>query len=126
MIHVYVILAVLLSAFIEGLRIEAVKGQWLNVPKWVSVLIAAALNGVIFWICGFEKWYYVIPEMIFVRGAIYDPVLNRLRGLKWNYISERTNSLLDRLEAKIGLHFWPQRILYGILALTFIILYYVI
>lgn len=123
MIHISIILAVLLSAFIEGIRIEAAKGKVLNIPKWVSVLIGAALFAVVFWIFKPLQWYYIVPEMFFMRGLLYDPVLNRLRGLKWNYVSPKTNSLLDRLEAKIGLHFTAQRILYGVLALIFLILY---
>lgn len=123
MIHISIILAVLLSAFIEGIRIEAAKGKVLNIPKWVSVLIGAGLFAVVFWIFNPLQWYYILPEMAFMRGLLYDPVLNRLRGLKWNYVSPKTNSMLDRLEAKIGLHFTAQRILYGILALIFLILY---
>jgi hypothetical protein len=123
MIHLAIITAVTLSAFVEWRRIEAVKGKWLNVPKWVSVLIGAGLFAVVFWIFGLKEWYFILPEMAFVRGLLYDPVLNRLRGLKWNYVSERTNSWLDRLEAKIGLHFTAQRVCYGLLALTFLILY---
>lgn len=123
MIHISIILAVLLSAFIEGIRIEAAKGKVLNIPKWVSILIGAGLFAVVFWIFKPLEWYYIVPEMAFMRGLLYEPVLNRLRGLKWNYVSERTNSLLDRLEAKIGLHFTAQRILYGLLALIFLIIY---
>ena len=123
MIHLSILIAIFLSAFIEGIRIEAKKGHWLNVPKWVTWLIGAGLFAVVFWIFGFKEWYFIIPEMLFLRGLLYDPVLNRLRGLKWNYVSTSTNSWLDKLEAKIGLHFTAQRVLYGILALLFIILY---
>lgn len=122
MIHISIIIAVLLAAFIEGCRIEAVKGRWSNVPKWVTWLIGAALFGVVLWIFNPDKWYFIVPEMACLRGLLYDPLLNRLRGLKWDYVSERTNSWLDRLEAKIGLHFTAQRILYGLLALLFILL----
>lgn len=125
MIHLYIILAVLVATVIEWRRIKAVKGRWFNVPKWVTVMIAISLNAIVFWICGIDDWYFIIGEMIFVRGAIYDPLLNRLRGLKWDYVSQSTNSWLDQLERKIGLHFAAQRILYGLLALLFIILTYV-
>lgn len=123
MIHLAIITAVTLSAFIEGIRIEGVKGKVFNVKKWVSVLIGAALFGVVLLIFGLNKWYFILPEMLFLRATLYDPVLNRLRGLKWDYVSTSTNSWLDRLEAKIGLHFVAQRWLYGLLSLTFIILY---
>ncbi len=123
MIHLAIITAVFLSAFIEGIRIEGVKGKVFNVKKWVSVLIGAALFGVVLLIFGLNKWYFILPEMLFLRATLYDPVLNRLRGLKWDYVSTSTNSLLDRLEAKIGLHFVAQRVFYGLLSLTFIILY---
>ncbi len=123
MIHLAIITAVILSAFIEGIRIEGVKGKVFNVKKWVSVLIGAALYLLILEIFGYTRWYFILPEMLFLRATLYDPVLNRLRGLKWDYVSISTNSLLDRLEAKIGLHFVAQRVSYGLLSLTFIILY---
>lgn len=123
MIHLAVITAVIFSAFIEWRRIEAVKGRWLNIPKWVSWLIGAGLFAVVFWIFKPDQWYYIVPEMAFMRGLLYDPVLNKLRGLKWDYVSERTNSWLDQLERRIGLHFTAQRFLYGLLALIFILLY---
>ena len=123
MIHLAIITAVILSAFIEGIRIEGVKGKVFNVKKWVSVLIGAALFGVVLLIFGLNKLYFILPEMIFLRATLYDPVLNRLRGLKWDYVSTSTNSWLDRLEAKIGLHFVAQRVLYGIISLVLILLY---
>src|SRR5688572_16619320 len=101
MIHLAIIIAVILSAFIEGIRIEGVKGKVFNVKKWVSVLIGAGLFGVVLLIFGLNKWYFILPEMLFLRATLYDPVLNRLRGLKWDYISTSTNSWLDRLEADI-------------------------
>ena len=133
MIHFTIITAVILSAFIEWRRIEAVKGRWLNVPKWVSWLFGAGLFAVVFWIFKPSEWYYIIPEMAFMRGLLYDPVLNKLRGLKWDYVSVKTNSWQDRIEAvvkafvkrrfKIELTFLSERILYGLLALTFLLLY---
>lgn len=123
MIHVSIILAVLISAFIEGCRIEAVKGQWVNIPKFWTYIVQSVLFGIVLWIFKPYEWYFIIPEMACIRGLLYDPVLNRLRGLKWDYVSERTNSWMDRLEAKIGLHFTAQRVLYGILALILLILY---
>jgi hypothetical protein len=123
MIHLAIITAVFLSAFIEGIRIEGVKGKVFNVKKWVSVLIGAALFGVVLLIFGLNKWYFILPEMLFLRATLYDPVLNRLRGLKWAYVSTSTNSWLDRLEAKIGLHFVAQRVLYGIISTILILLY---
>jgi hypothetical protein len=123
LIHIAIIAAIFLSDLIENWRINAVKGRWVNVPKWASNLIGAALFGIVIWIFGFKQWYYILPEMLFIRAALYDPFLNKLRGLKWDYVSERTNSWLDKIEAKIGLHFVAQRISYGILALIFLILY---
>lgn len=123
MIHLAIITAVILSAVIEWRRIEAVKGRLLNIPKWVSWLIGAGLFAFVFLIFKPAQWYYIIPEMAFMRGLLYDPVLNKLRGLKWDYVSVKTNSWQDKLEAKIGLHFTAQRILYGLLALTFLLLY---
>jgi hypothetical protein len=123
MIHLYIVLSVLLAAFFDWLRIQAVKGEWVNVPKWVTYLIAIVLNGVVFWICGFREWYFVIPEMIFVRATLYDPTLNLMRGEKWNYVSMHTNSYLDQLERRIGLHFTAQRVCYGFISLVLILLY---
>lgn len=124
MIHFAILLAVFLSAHIESWRIKAVKGRWINVPKWVTNSIGFALFAVIPWIFGsLKNSYFLIPEMLFVRATFYDPFLNKLRGLKWDYVSLSTNSWLDKLEAKIGLHFVAQRICYSILALIFLILY---
>jgi hypothetical protein len=124
MIHLANITAVFLSALIESWRIKAVKGRWLNVPKWVSLLIGAGLFAMVLWLFhGSKSMAMVIPEMIFTRAALYDPFLNKLRALKWDYVSNSTNSWLDRLEAKIGLHFVAQRALYGLIALLFLILY---
>ncbi len=123
MIHLAIIAAVCLSAFIEGIRIEGVKGKVFNVKKWVSVLIGAALYLLILEIFGYTRWYFILPEMLFIRATLYDPVLNKLRGLKWTYISGSTNSLLDRLEAKIGLHFVAQRVLYSIISVLLILIY---
>ena len=146
MIHIAIIAAVFLSALVESWRIKAVKGRWVNVPKWVTNSIGAALFGVILFVFNkidFQRewpfillkteWYYIIPDMFFLRAALYDPFLNELRGLKWDYISISTNSWLDRIEAnfkayikrrfKIELHFIAERVFYWLLALIFLILY---
>jgi len=133
LIHFATITAVFLSAWVELARINQVKGRWLNVPKWVSVLIGAVLFGVVLLIYGLNNWYFILPEMLFVRATFYDPFLNKLRGLKWDYISPKTNSWLDDIEAKVKayfkrrfnkeLNFMAERIFYGILALIFLILY---
>ncbi len=123
MIHIAIIAAVFLSALIESWRIKVVKGRWLNVPKWVSNLIGAGLFVLIYFIFGNINNWLIVGEMIFTRAALYDPFLNKLRGLKWDYVSECTNSWLDKLAAKIGLHFVAQRGLYGLLAIAAAICY---
>lgn len=125
MIHLSLTIAVILSAYIEWIRIKAVLGRWLNVPKWVSVTIGAALFFIVLWI--FNEWsagnWWLAFEYACIRGFLYDPFLNRFRGLKLDYQSDKTNSWMDNLQARLGISFTLERILFALAAIGFLILF---
>ena len=125
MIHIALIIAVILSAYVEWIRIKAVLNRWLNVPKWVSVTIGAALFFIALGI--FKQWsvgnWWLALEYACLRGFLYDPFLNRFRGLKLDYESDKTNSWVDKLQARLGISFTLERILFALAAIGFLILF---
>ncbi len=78
--------------------------------------------------------YYNTPEILevlvlgifyaSVRGVLYDPILNILRGRSINYISTTTNSIIDFIE-RVGLKwsFWTERLVYLFIAMLTGLLY---
>ena len=125
MIHLTIIIAVILSAYVECVRIRAVLSKRLNVRKWVSITIGAGLFFLIVWIFGKTEpqAVWLAFEYACLRGVFYDPFLNRFRGLPLTYESDSTNSLLDKLQAKLGISFTLERILFALAAIIFGILY---
>lgn len=122
---VWPIIAAILSAFIEWIRIKSVHGQVENVSKIWSVTVGFVLLGVCL---SLEFSYYSDPTFISVilysfyfatvRGALYDPFLNMFRGLKLDYISNSTNSWIDRnIGSKVP--FWAIRGVYALLSVFF-------
>jgi hypothetical protein len=115
---IYPICAVIISALIEGLRINLSKGRVYNINKFWTYTIGFCMFGACL---AFSLDYYdevwpqdVMCYMIYfasARGVIYDPLLNVLRGLSVDYKSKTTNSIIDR---KIGnrVNFWVLRIIY--------------
>jgi hypothetical protein len=104
MTFIYPILAVILSAFIEFIRIKITFGKVQNVSKFVTVIIAVVL----FVLCldlSFGYYDDITPLMVlvyllyysFLRLLIYSPLLNVLRGLPILYRSTTTNSVIDKL-----------------------------
>ena len=98
------IISAILCAVIEYIRIKVAHGKVANISKFLSVTIAFVFFG--FCLALSVDYYdYILPHHVlfyglyFVgcRGLIYDVVLNLLRGLKYNYISNTTNSLIDRI-----------------------------
>lgn len=117
----YTILAVILSAFIESIRIRSSYGKVQNVNKVVTFTIGAALFGVCLALIYTD--YYNTPEVIevalyaifyaSVRGLLYDPLLNVWTGKQLTYVSTNTNSVIDWFE-RSGLKwgFWKERFVY--------------
>ncbi len=117
------VIGVILTVFIEWLRIKAVKGKVQNINKLITYTIGLCC----FLICSvFDKLSgveYLLYAFYFacVRGVIYDPLLNVLRGLRWDYKSATTNSKLDKLLKPVP--FLALRLVYLLLAIFF---YYLI
>jgi hypothetical protein len=110
-------LSAILAAFIEWLRIANKRGKVPNVSKFISVNIAVIL----FIVClALSVDYYseVTPGDVLVyglyyigcRGLFYDVCLNAFRGLRFDYFSDHTNSLIDNLSRNFG-GFWALRLL---------------
>lgn len=108
-------LSAILAAFIEWLRIDSKHGKMANVSKFVSVNIAVIL----FIVClALSVDYYSEVNSIDVlvyalyyigcRGLFYDVYLNVFRGLPFDYFSDSTNSITDKLSRNFG-GFWTLR-----------------
>ena len=120
---IYPIFAAIISAIIEAIRINLSKGTVDNINKLWTYTIGFCMFGACL---ALSVDYYdeIWPQDVlcytiyfaFVRGVIYDPLLNSLRGLKIDYKSNTTNSIIDR---KIGnrVNFWVLRIIYLAIAL---------
>jgi len=102
-------LSAVLAAFIEWLRIDSKRGKVANVSKFVSVNIAV----IFFVLClALSVDYYteVTPGAVLCyalyyigcRGLFYDVCLNAFRGLRLDYFSDHTNSLIDNLSRNLG------------------------
>lgn len=117
----------IIVTIIEAIRIRLSWGKVSNVNKLVTWTIAILFYGVYLAIIYRDRYYtldnpleVVIDSLYYVlwRGALYDPLLNLLTGRKIDYVSETTNSIQDRIEKKLGITFWTQRLI----CLLFIIL----
>jgi hypothetical protein len=120
---IYPIFAAVISALIEAIRIKLSKGSVYNINKLWTYTIGFCMLGACL---ALSVDYYdeIWPQDVFcyavyfafVRGVIYDPLLNLLRGLSVDYKSKTTNSIIDR---KIGnrVNFWVLRIIYLAFAL---------
>lgn len=100
---VYPILATILAAFIDYVRIRLSYGKAENIGKFLSINIGALL----FALClGLSVGYYdllspldvavYLAYYILVRLCIYSPLLNIMRGLYIFKQSETTNSKVDQ------------------------------
>lgn len=100
---VYPILATILAAFIDYVRIRLSHGKAENIGKFLTINIGALL----FALClGLSVGYYDLLSLldvavylayyILVRLCIYSPLLNIMRGLYIFKQSETTNSKVDQ------------------------------
>lgn len=120
---IYPIASAVICAIIEAARIFVSYGHRYNVNKVWTYTIGISFFGLSL---AFSVGYYdeiwpldVMCYMIYyasVRGVIYDPLLNVLRGLPVDYKSKTTNSKIDRV---IGnrVQFWVLRIIYLAIAI---------
>lgn len=126
MFVLYTVIAVVISVLIEAARIFFAYGQVENINKIVTYTIGATLFGINL-ACIYANSYYNTPGVfeilvlgVFyaaVRGVLYDPTLNILRGRSINYTSTTTNSIVDFIE-RVGLKwgFWTERLVYLLIA----------
>lgn len=118
----YNFIAAIICVLIEAWRIKRVKGEVVNINKMVTYTIAFFLFGVVLALLGQDNFWLVLLiglNYMSVRGLLYSPVLNLLRGKVISYESTTTNSILDKIEAKIFGQtlskvnsFWKTRIFY--------------
>jgi hypothetical protein len=128
----YSVISAVICAFIDYMRIRTTEGTVLNISKSWTVFYGGLLCFVGY--CIFNNNPQTFLEFIIgfitycisfasIRGVIYDPSLNLMRGKKIDYESNTTNSKIDHKEVNLSLTFWKQRALYLILAIIFTILY---
>jgi len=127
MFIVYTILAVIISAIIDWIRITLSIGKVSNINKVVTFTIGATLFGICLALI-YTDYYYtpgffeILTYSIFYtssRATLYDVILNLLRDKEIDYISTSTNSLIDFIE-RTGLKwgFWTERLVYLIGAIV--------
>ena len=104
------ILATIICAFVNFLRIKATYGKVTNINKVITVSL-----GICFYLfcldLSFSNSYDITPlksvvyaaYYVCIRLAFYNPFLNLMRGLDIFYRSETTNSVIDRLLDKYGI-----------------------
>ena len=120
---IYPIFAAIISALIEALRINLSKGAVENINKLWTYTIGFCMFGVCIALSVDyydEIWpqdvFCYVVYFAFVRGVIYDPLLNVLRGLSVDYKSKTTNSIIDRAVGN-RVNFWLLRVIYFAFAL---------
>ncbi len=133
MFVLYTVIAVVVSVLIEAARIKATYGKVANINKVVTFTISAALFGIVLALV-YGHQYYNTPGVfeilvlgVFyaaVRGVLYDPMLNVARGGHIDYVSPKTNSIIDFIE-RVGLKwgFWTERLVYLFTALISAFIY---
>jgi hypothetical protein len=119
------VISAIVCSGIEYLRIKSVHGKVDNVNKLWSVTI-----GVVFFAvslaCSVSYYDDILPGHVFTyalyyagcRGLIYDTFLNAFRGLPFDYFSDHTNSLVDKLSRNLG-GFWALRLISLLVTIVF-------
>ena len=123
MTFIYCIFAAIISALIEALRIKLSKGKVDNINKLWTYTIGFCMFGVCLALSvGYYDEIWPLDVACYaiyfasVRGVVYDPLLNVLRGLSVGYTSKTTNSIIDRTVGN-RVNFWVLRIIYLAFAL---------
>ena len=132
MFVIYTIAAIVLSVLIESIRIRVSYGKIENINKVVSFTIGAALFGVCLALIYTDYYYTPNPLEVglygifyaSIRGVLYDPLLNLWTDKELDYVSTKTNSVIDWIE-RVGLKwgFWTERFVYLLLAILTGLLY---
>lgn len=117
--------AAIICALIEYVRIFYSYGRLSNINKFWTINIAVVL----FVVClALSVDYYddIMPGDVLCyllyyigwRGMMYDVTLNTLRGLKLDYVSNTTNSIIDRLFVTKDT-FWSIKFVYLLIVVIF-------
>lgn len=117
--------AAIICAVIESVRIHFSYGEVDNINKLWTITIGVIL----FVVClALSVSYYddIMPGDVMCyllyyvgwRGMMYDITLNLLRGLPFNYVSNTTNSIIDRIFVR-GLHFLVPKFVYLLIVVIF-------
>ena len=117
--------AAIVCALIESIRIYFSYGKTSNINKFWTINIAVVL----FIVClALSVDYYddIMPGDVLCyllyyigwRGMMYDVTLNTLRGLKLDYVSKTTNSIIDRLFVTKD-SFWVIKFVYLLIVVIF-------
>ena len=132
MFVIYTIAAIVLSVLIESIRIRVSYGKIENINKVVSFTIGTALFGVCLALIYTDYYYTPNPLEVglygifyaSIRGVLYDPLLNLWTDKELDYVSTKTNSVIDWIE-RVGLKwgFWTERFVYLLLAILTGLLY---
>jgi hypothetical protein len=128
----YTIAAVIASVLIESFRITISYGKVQNVSKLTTITLGAILFAVCVALIYTDYYYTPSPIevglyalfYISVRGVFYDPLLNLWTDKELDYVSTKTNSVIDWIE-RVGLKwgFWTERLVYLLLAILTGLLY---
>lgn len=96
-------IAAIILAFIEAYRIRRNLGIPNIDKRWTYFYMFIAYVFCIILSVGYHDNFSFLKAGVYllyyagVRGLIYNPLLNLLRGLKFDYYSKTTNSIIDQL-----------------------------
>ena len=119
----------ILSAKVESIRIKKTFGKVTNIKHIISAGIAVFGFLLIILIMGVKS---IITLIIFglmcvlIRGVLYDPFLNKFRGLEEDYESPTTTSSTDKKESLFNWGFWKQRRIYLYSLIIITLIYYIL
>lgn len=122
------LLYLILSTYVESIRIKNSWGIKKNINKFITFLIGifGPVLILIFFDMNLFKIIVFLISCIMIRGILYDPFLNYFRGLKIDYQSSTTNSKVDKFETFLKWDFWKQRRTYLYTLLSILLVYYTI
>jgi uncharacterized membrane protein (DUF2068 family) len=130
MILLYPIISAIVCALIDSIRIRVSHGRLINIGKTITFIVGAILYGVslalsVDYYDEIGLWHVLIFGIYYasIRGIIYDPVLNVLRGLNISYKSKTTNSQIDIIVGS-RISFWGLRFVYTLFSIPSGILCY--
>lgn len=120
-ILLYILLLVIFNIFLAKVDANKIKKNR-KIYHGENALIYILVAGFVSAITMGEDWWdflKVVAIALLTRKVVFDISLNLFRKLKWNYISNSTTSIVDRIENKIlGKN---KYVVYIILAIVLII-----